>query len=199
MMRRKRRFRFRRRFAGMSFMGTLRMSIHLYHAPGWLAIDCAGFMQRWPMLTCVRVSQTAHTAAAAHRRSPGQHRVQPMRLFSVAIAVLLLSTASLVGCTGMRAAKLYQTGTRALNAGDGELAVERLSEASRLKPEASEIQNHLGLAYSVAGQPEQALAAFERAVDLDCSNTAAATNLAAAREAATDRRQLATTRSTGDP
>lgn len=99
----------------------------------------------------------------------------------------------------MRAAHLYQSGTRALNTGDGERAVAQLSEASRLEPEASEIQNHLGLAYAVAGQPTLALAAFERAIEIDCSNEAASKNLAAAQAAARDRHQLATTQPAGDP
>lgn len=122
-----------------------------------------------------------------------------MKWNSIAIAVSLLLGVSLTGCTGFRAARLYQDGTRALNAGNGEVAVMRLQEASRLEPEASEIQNHLGLAYAIAGHPEQALAAFQRAVDLDCSNAAAAKNLAAARAAEADQRTMATTQPAGDP
>jgi cytochrome c-type biogenesis protein CcmH/NrfG len=42
-------------------------------------------------------------------------------------------------------------------------------------------RDHLGIAYAAAGRPLDALAAFERAVALDCDNRAAKANLAAAR------------------
>jgi cytochrome c-type biogenesis protein CcmH/NrfG len=41
-------------------------------------------------------------------------------------------------------------------------------------PERSEVFNHLGLAYAAAGRRDDALLAFERAVELDCDNPAAA-------------------------
>ena len=128
-----------------------------------------------------------------------QQRVSNMKHKPVAIAglVLLAALAGWLGCAGMRAAQLYQSGTQALNAGDGELAVAQLREASLLQPAASEIQNHLGLAYVVAGQHSQALAAFERAVFLDCENSAAIKNLAAARAAAEDQRQADATQLLG--
>ena len=138
-------------------------------------------------------------AAAAYRRSSGQQRVSNMKQKPVAIAgfVLLAALSGWLGCASMRAAQLYQSGTQALNAGDGERAVAQLREASRLQPAASEIQNHLGLAYVVAGQSTKALAAFEQAVLLDCENTAATKNLAAARAAAEDQRQADATRFLG--
>ena len=55
-----------------------------------------------------------------------------------------------------------------------------LEQAARLLPHASEVQNHLGIAYSMAGRDDDALAAFGRAVELDCSNRAALQNLAEA-------------------
>jgi tetratricopeptide (TPR) repeat protein len=105
---------------------------------------------------------------------------------------------SLAGCTGFRAARLYQEGTEALNAGDSELAIIRLGEAEQLEPEASEIHNHLGLAYAAAGQHEQALSAFQKAVDLDCSNAAANHNLSAAQAAILSGRVLAKTEPEGE-
>ena len=87
----------------------------------------------------------------------------------------------LSGCAGFRAAHLYRDGTRALDAGESDRAVDTLREAARLAPQASEIQNHLGLALAATGHPVEALAAFERALDLDCSNAAAARNLVATR------------------
>jgi Flp pilus assembly protein TadD len=62
------------------------------------------------------------------------------------------------------------------------LALADLSEAARLAPQASEIQNHLGLALAETGHHDRAVAAFERAVRLDCRNVAALENLAAATE-----------------
>jgi tetratricopeptide (TPR) repeat protein len=61
------------------------------------------------------------------------------------------------------------------------VAISQLTRAGALAPEASEIQNHLGLAFATTGQHEKALSAFQRAVDLDCANIAAAQNLVAAR------------------
>ena len=87
----------------------------------------------------------------------------------------------LVGCQSFRAARLYQRGTAALSAGQSEDAISALDRAGQLAPGASEIQNHLGLAFASAGQHEKALSAFQRAVDLDCSNSAAAHNLVVAR------------------
>ncbi|MCP4036992.1 MAG: tetratricopeptide repeat protein [bacterium] len=100
---------------------------------------------------------------------------------SLLLSLLWVQLLVLSGCAGFRAARLYQQGTHALNTGHSELAVRDLREAARLAPEASEISNHLGLALAATGHHTEALAAFERAVDLDCSNAAAAQNLAAAR------------------
>lgn len=119
-------------------------------------------------------------------------------LFLVLLLMSLLSLSS-AGCTGFRAARLYQEGTVALNAGDAELAVVRLAEAGQLKPDATEIQNHLGLAYAASGQRGKALSAFQRAVDLDCSNDAAVHNLAAAQAAARSSRAVAITELAGEP
>jgi len=41
---------------------------------------------------------------------------------------------------------LYQNGTSALDRGDSQQAVVELERAAELVPEASEVQNHLGLA-----------------------------------------------------
>ena len=66
----------------------------------------------------------------------------------------------------MRASRLYVSGTEALDRGDTSRAVDDLEQAASLVPEASEVQNHLGLAYRAAGRDEDARAAFQRAVDL---------------------------------
>jgi lipoprotein NlpI len=115
----------------------------------------------------------------------------------VSLLVIFLSL-SVTGCTGFRAARLYQEGTASLDSGHPELAVVQLSEASNLQPDASEIQNHLGLAFAATGQHDKALSAFERAVDLDCTNEAATQNLASAEAAADSRPALAKTETVGE-
>ncbi len=93
-----------------------------------------------------------------------------------AAAVALAASAS--GCASVEGGRLYTSGTEALDRGDVESAVDALQRAAALVPQASEIQNHLGLAYQAAGRSNEARAAFERAVDLDCDNLAARHNLA---------------------
>jgi Flp pilus assembly protein TadD len=95
------------------------------------------------------------------------------------IAVLVAALA-LAGCASFRGARLYDSGTRALEQGDSARAIAELEEAAALVPQASEVRNHLGLAYLQADRPEDALAAFRHAVALDCDNQAAVQNLRAA-------------------
>jgi lipoprotein NlpI len=85
------------------------------------------------------------------------------------------------GCASYRGAQLYQSGTRALDRGEPAVAIADLEQAAALVPEASEVQNHLGLAYAAAGRDDEALQAFERAVEIDCENRAAVQNLEFAR------------------
>jgi Flp pilus assembly protein TadD len=94
----------------------------------------------------------------------------------LAVAAALLALAA--GCASFQGARLYASGTRALEAGDSGRAIADLERAVTLVPHASEAQNHLGLAYLQAGRRDDALAAFERAVALDCDNSAARANLA---------------------
>lgn len=92
----------------------------------------------------------------------------------IATAFLLVA---LVGCTTWRGARLYQSGTAALERGETLVAIAELSEAARLVPDASEVHNHLGIARLEAGRIELARQSFERAVELDCDNQAARENL----------------------
>lgn len=78
----------------------------------------------------------------------------------------------------MRGARYYAEGSEALERGDSVRAVEDLERAAGLVPHASEIQNHLGLAYWAAGQEKNARFAFDRAIELDCDNRAARQNRA---------------------
>ena len=98
--------------------------------------------------------------------------------FCVAFMVCFLA-AFHIGCSNWQASQFYQSGSHALDEGDSRRAVSDLEQAALLKPDSSEIQNHLGIAYERSGQPAAALAAFERAVELDCDNAAASANLTA--------------------
>ena len=101
-----------------------------------------------------------------------------MRRLVVAAALAALSALS--GCATYQGARLYDRGTLALERGDAAAAVADLERASALVPHASEVQNHLGLAYEAQGRSADARAAFERALALDCDNEAARQNLRAA-------------------
>jgi Flp pilus assembly protein TadD len=101
------------------------------------------------------------------------------RIVCAALAVAL----ACLGCASYRGARLYQQGTAALDRGEIERAVSDLERAAELVPQASEVQNHLGLAYAAAGRDADALNAFRNAVALDCDNAAAARNLRRAERA----------------
>ena len=102
---------------------------------------------------------------------------QPVaRLLTLALAL----APGLAGCASLEAARLYHRGTAALDAGAPERAVADLERAASLAPQASEVQNHLGLAYAAAGRPGDAERAFRRSLELDCDNAAARENLRAA-------------------
>ncbi len=100
---------------------------------------------------------------------------------------LLAFLVSALGCNTFQGAILYRDGTRALDAGDPIAAIAALEEAAVLAPQASEVQNHLGLAYLAAERRDDARGAFERAVALDCDNEAAQRNLRGMRAAAPPR------------
>lgn len=97
---------------------------------------------------------------------------------AVACLAGLLLAAAAGGCASLQAARLYHDGTAALDRGDAPQAIATLERAAALQPGASEIQNHLGLAHLAVGDMAAAHGAFQRAVDLDCDNRAASSNLA---------------------
>ena len=119
------------------------------------------------------------TTAAERGQAHGAGASQRMRA-SISVALLIVCH-GLLGCAPWQGARLYASGTRALDAGDSASAVVDLERAAALVPHGSEIQNHLGLAYTAAGREDDALAAFARAVEIDCDNAAARANLDAAR------------------
>ncbi len=92
----------------------------------------------------------------------------------LAISAIFLA---LCGCASFQGARLYGSGNDALERGETVQAIADLERAAELLPHASEVQNHLGLAYEAAGRPEAARRSFERAVELDCDNEAAQHNL----------------------
>lgn len=107
-----------------------------------------------------------------------QATATPRREVAAAFALLSALVLALPGCAGLEAARLYARGTRALDSGDVARAVADLEAAAALRPDRSEIRNHLGLAYRAAGRPEDAGRAFRDALRLDCGNRAARHNLA---------------------
>ena len=88
---------------------------------------------------------------------------------------------SAAACATVDGARLFRSGTLALDRGDAAGAVRDLEEAARVLPASSAVHNHLGLAYTAGGRKADALSEFERAVAIDCANDAAQTNLAQAR------------------
>lgn len=106
----------------------------------------------------------------------------PATVAGVKLSVALVLALTL-GCAALEGHRHFVAGNAALDRGDAVLAVAEFERAAALVPEASEVQNHLGIAYAAAGRPSDALAAFERAVALDCDNRAATENLRAALDA----------------
>jgi len=79
----------------------------------------------------------------------------------------------------MEAVRLADRGSAAIDRGDTEAAISDLEAAVGLMPESAAIVNNLGVAYLAAGRKNAALAAFERAVVLDCDHQPAQRNLKA--------------------
>jgi Flp pilus assembly protein TadD len=98
----------------------------------------------------------------------------------VGLVAWLWLLALLPACATYQGARLYGSGSGALERGDTARAVVDLERAAELVPHASEIHNHLGIAYAAQGQHADALYAFRRAVAIDCDNAAARQNLRAA-------------------
>lgn len=99
-------------------------------------------------------------------------------LGSAFLALVLVACAGSTPVRAVRAARYYAVGTRALDRGESRAAIDALELAVGLMPNASEIHNHLGLAYWSEGRSEEALREIGKAVELDCENEAARVNLA---------------------
>lgn len=92
-------------------------------------------------------------------------------------ALAALLAIALPACASIEATQHYRSGTAALDRGETAAAVAELERAAWLAPDAAYVQNHLGIAYEQAGRRDDALRAYERAVELDCTNDAAQANL----------------------
>jgi Flp pilus assembly protein TadD len=98
------------------------------------------------------------------------------------IPVLGLACVGLAACASFEGARHYRSGSAALERGEVAQAITELEQAAVLLPDASEVRNHLGIAYLEAGRSDDALREFEEAVLLDCTNDAALHNLRAAQD-----------------
>src|SRR4051812_24534685 len=92
------------------------------------------------------------------------------------LALTLLSLSALTGCTPAGPRALLD-GERLLNEQKYSQAATKLELATRLLPANAQAWNHLGLAYHKAGQPSDALKAYEQARRLDPNLSAARYNL----------------------
>lgn len=112
----------------------------------------------------------------------GRASLRRLRWPHARVGLVLVLAGLVVACssTPMRAwhgARHYAAGSEALEQGDAPRAIHELERAAELVPHASEVQNHLGLAYWASGETDRAQLAFERALELDCDNRAARGNL----------------------
>ena len=115
-----------------------------------------------------------------------ERRVFERRQQCARLACIGFGLAGLLAMSGCQSAPMlawqgarhYTSGNAALDRGEPTAAISEFKRAAELVPHASEIRNHLGLAYWAGGQPVRARRAFEVAIDLDCDNEAAKLNLA---------------------
>jgi Flp pilus assembly protein TadD len=94
----------------------------------------------------------------------------------IVVAALLFGIAGL-GCATVEGARLYRSGTLALERGDLPRAIADLEGAAARVPHDAELHNRLGVAYAAAGRTDDALREFQSAVALDCDHRIAARNL----------------------
>jgi len=93
-----------------------------------------------------------------------------------AVAYLLAGLLA-AGCATLEGARLYRSGTSALERGDASRAIADLEGAAARVPRVSEVHNRLGVAYAAVGRREDAIREFRSATLIECGNAAAARNL----------------------
>lgn len=98
------------------------------------------------------------------------------RALLASLGPALILVAAITGCTPPGPRALLE-GERLIRAGKYTEAVESLQEATRLLPSNAQAWNHLGLAYHKAGQPHNALKAYEQARRCDLHLTPVRYNL----------------------
>ena len=104
------------------------------------------------------------------------------------VLMLLLAVSASLGCAAVEGARLYHSGTRALERGDVSRAIADLEGAAARVPHDAEVHNRLGVAYAAAGRRDEAIREFESAVALDCDHALAARNLRRAQDEAGETR-----------
>ena len=104
------------------------------------------------------------------------------------VLMLLLAVSASLGCAAVEGARLYHSGTRALEHGDVSRAIADLEGAAARVPHDAEVHNRLGVAYAAAGRRDEAIREFESAVALDCDHAVAARNLRRAQDEAGETR-----------
>lgn len=92
-------------------------------------------------------------------------------------AWLLLAVSVSLGCAAIEGARLYRSGTQALERGDFASAIVDFEGAASRVPNDAELHNRLGIAYAAEGRRDDAIREFERAIELDCDHAVAARNL----------------------
>jgi Flp pilus assembly protein TadD len=102
--------------------------------------------------------------------------------------IALIVASACLGCATVEGARLYHSGTAALERGDLPRAIADLEGAAERVPHDAEVHNRLGVAYAAAGRRDEALREFRSAVALDCDHVVAARNLRRAQGEAGDAR-----------
>ena len=111
------------------------------------------------------------------RRNSSTRFVRAARAVVAIAFVVTLAACESTPIRAFRGARHYAAGTEALDRNEDVLAIAELERAAELVPHASEIQNHLGIAYWSDGRLRAAQVAFEKAIELDCDNVVARANL----------------------
>jgi Tfp pilus assembly protein PilF len=95
------------------------------------------------------------------------------------ISVVIVATATVVGCSGHPFESFFSSGERYLTAKRYTEAAIEFQNAARINPESAAVQVRLGDAYSALNQPNVAAAAYQRACALNPGDAGACVKAAA--------------------